>query len=84
MPTRKDDQVQKIAKGQRLNGKALRAFDQEAKREYDSGKTVRAISAESGRSYGAVHRALQRAGVQFRARGGNLGHDAAGVAGAAR
>jgi IS30 family transposase len=63
--------VQKIAKGRRLTRKALITFDQEAKREYDSGKTVRAISAESGRSYGTVHRALQRARVQFRARGVN-------------
>lgn len=79
-PARKGDQVQKISKGKRLTGSLADAFGQEAKRQYDAGKTVRAIMAESGRSYGAVHRALRRAEVRFRARGGHSRGNSAGAA----
>jgi IS30 family transposase len=63
--------MQRIVKHHRLTRKELLVFDQEAKSEYESGKTIRAIASESGRSYGTVHRALRRARVQFRARGGS-------------
>jgi hypothetical protein len=72
--------VQKITKFKRLAGGDADAFDQDARREYDSGKTIRAIVAESGRSYGAVHRALQRVGTRFRQRGGIHQHSSAGAA----
>jgi hypothetical protein len=76
--------VQQITKGRRLTGSVAAAFGQEAKREYDGGKTVRAIAAASGRSYGAVHRALRRAGVRFRGRGGNRRQNTAEAARTAR
>lgn len=76
--------MQKITKGRRLTGSVAAAFGQAAKREYDDGKTVRTIATESGRSYGAVHRALRRAGVQFRGRGGNRRQHTAEAARTAR
>ncbi|MEU1596656.1 helix-turn-helix domain-containing protein [Streptomyces sp. NPDC005708] len=43
------------------------------KAEYEAGTSVRRIAEATGRSYGAVHRLLAEAGVQFRPRGGAAG-----------
>lgn len=36
---------------------------------YAAGQSIRAVAAQLGRTYGAIHRALDRAGVEFRERG---------------
>jgi hypothetical protein len=63
--------MDKIAPRQRLTGPAAVKFVQWAKAQYEYGAAIRMIAAASGRSYGAVHRTLAQAGVQFRRRGGD-------------
>jgi hypothetical protein len=61
--------MDKIAPRQRLTGPAAARFEHWATAQYEYGAAIRTVAAASGRSYGAVHRTLAQAGVQFRRRG---------------
>lgn len=55
----------------RIVGEDRERATAEAVKAYRAGMSVRDIAANTNRSYGAVHRLLSEAGVDFRSRGGN-------------
>ncbi|MFJ8345100.1 helix-turn-helix domain-containing protein [Streptomyces sp. NPDC094153] len=52
-----------------LTGDERRIVATEFAQMYQAGASIRAIARQTGRSYGAVHKLLADAGVQFRPRG---------------
>jgi hypothetical protein len=55
-----------------LTGNARAIARQEAARRYDAGASIQAVADHLGRSYGGTRVLLLEAGVQLRARGGNV------------
>ncbi len=55
-----------------LRGEARDKARQKAADLYEQGCTIRSIARQIGRSYGGTHVLLVEAGVQRRARGGNV------------
>lgn len=60
-----------IPKGKVLVGDERRTVVAYLARRYRSGASIRDLVAETGRSYGTIHRALTKAGVKLRRRGGD-------------
>ncbi len=58
--------------GTQLTGQARQTTRQKAADLYTQGCTIRSIARQIGRSYGGTHVLLVEAGVQRRARGGNV------------
>lgn len=55
-----------------LTGQARQTTRQQAADLYQQGCTIRSIARQIGRSYGGTRVLLVEAGVQLRARGGNV------------